>query len=449
MPLHNTLRRPAHVAHALALGGGLLLALICAHAQDVVVTDGTPNPGKTEPLPHGSVTGHVTCDDTHGPARAARVMLFPADPHGANALGGQPLFATTHLDGSFILPHVAPGEYLAIAMAAGYLSPLDGVMLPQGAGSGSQQQEDEVLKQLRAAAPSVNVTDEGAARVDIDIRRGAVLTGRVLYSDGTPASQIAIQVQNVNEPKSGPKAAQMIDVGSFLRMVTVPHNLTTDDLGDFRLAGIAPGTYRLAVPQSFESSSIQDAISAVFNPNPSQSAKLTIYSGNTLHKKDAKTYELRAGDTVSGIEITLPLNGLHTIKGIAAGKNGIVLNSGSLDLTDTVDDSITFHTTIRGEGEFAFYGIPEGSYTLKLTNGFTRESPIPDNVPDEMISSLNQQQMYRPTHAFSDLTQSVLLGADDIDNLALTPTEAKLPDPPTPNPADQPDPSQPPASPDR
>ena len=430
----------------------LMLAPGLAYSQNpgvgVIVADSAAVP-KAEPLPKGSVTGHVICEDTHGPARGARVMLFRVDPNSSSPLeGAQPLFAATRLDGSFFLPHVAPGEYLAVAFAAGYLSAVDGIIFDQGSGADSESQKEQgakMLKQLRAAAPSVTVASEGAARVDIELRRGAVLAGRVLYSDGSPASQIDVQIENVNDPKRASKGGEAIDAGALLRMFTIPRNPTTDDLGGFRLSGIAPGTYRLAVVQSFGSSSLQDGIIAAFSGARTQPGKLTIYSGNTLHKKEAKTYDLRAGDTVSGIEITLPLNGLHTVQGTASGKGGVPLNSGSVDLTDTVDDSISFHAAINQDSEFAFIGVPEGSYTLKLTGGYAFDNPPPENFPVEAVPGNLQQ--FKPTHAFADLTQTIMVGSDDIDNLALTPDETKLPDMPAqaPDPGDPDQPSVPPA----
>jgi hypothetical protein len=44
---------------------------------------------------------------------------------------------------------------------------------------------------------------------------------------------------------------------------------------------------------------------------------------------------------------------------------------------------------------------------------------------------MNPQQ-YKPTHAFAELTQPVLVGNDDIDSWTLMPAETKLPNPPAP-----------------
>src|SRR5438045_1710310 len=85
----------------------LLLALFCCAAS------------AQKPAATGSVTGHVTCADTNTPSRLAIVVLRPvpaaksADP----AAASKPVEARrvqTLLDGSFLIPKVAPGTYLVL-----------------------------------------------------------------------------------------------------------------------------------------------------------------------------------------------------------------------------------------------------------------------------------------------------------------------------------------------
>ena len=121
-------------------------------------------------------------------------------------------------------------------------------------------------------------------------------------------------------------------------------------------------------------------------PEAKPKGKLTIYSGNTLHRKDAKVYELRAGDATDGIEIVLPLNGLHSVRGIAASKDGIPLNAGSLHPCITGDSAINFHTRIDADGTFVFSGIPEDTYQLKASNAFIFFENAPSaEVPPEQL----------------------------------------------------------------
>ena len=167
---------------------------------------------------------------------------------------------------------------------------------------------------------------------------------------------------------------------------------------------------------------------AMLSPETMQPARLTTYSGNTLHRKDAKVYDLKAGDSVDGIEITLPLNGLHSIRGTVAGKDGTPLNYGSLDLIDSSDSTITFHAMLDTDGQFRFSGIPEGTYKLKTTNGRVFENPPNAEFPEEMVQS--QQQQFKPLRAFADTEVPVVVQTTDIEGFSVTLADTKVPDSP-------------------
>src|SRR5882724_7036054 len=94
------------------------------------------------------------------------------------------------------MSHLSPGEYAVIAAVAGYLSPLDEVIVH----SSNDQRAAEAL--LREKAPLVRISGHEAASVEIELQRGAILTGRVVYSDGSPATQLRVLLQNVATAKS-------------------------------------------------------------------------------------------------------------------------------------------------------------------------------------------------------------------------------------------------------
>jgi hypothetical protein len=409
----------------------LLLAPIALRAQEPETSEVKQKSASPKPKApvRGSVTGHVVCGDTRSPARGARVMLLPAaifNRKGQQSEGNlQPLMSVTGLDGSFFVPHVAPGEYFVAVFAAGYLSPLDGIAATSG--EMGADAEKAIGEQLRANAPIANVTGTDSARIDIELQRGAVLSGRVVYADGAPAGQMRVTLQNTDEPKTKTPQGDTLDFGTMLRMMVLQQSPLTDDQGHFRLAGIPPGKYRLAVPQPINSS-LQEEMFASFNTALTRAGGLTIYSGDTVHQKAAKVYELHPGDTIDGIEITLPLNGLRAITGIAAGKDGAPLGSGSLDLTDTSDRTIAFHSTVHAGGEFRFSGIPEGTYELKCSNGRIFENQPPDDIGVDNMQFLDQQ--FKATRAFAESTQAVVVETTDIENLVVTPPDTKLPDPP-------------------
>lgn len=419
----------------------LLLAAIPLRAQEEPSVSVTPPTPETKAPEQGSVSGHVICRDTRSPARGARVMLMPTtifdrDRSRTEGSIGQPVMALTTLDGAFFAAHVPPGEYFVEVLAAGYLSAFDGSFEPS---MGRNRENEKALeKQLRATVPVVTVTPGAAARIDVELQRGAILSGRVVYADGAPATQIRVILQNEKALEAPTGGRDFIDVGAMLRNMVLRQSLTTDDEGHFRLAGISPGRYRIAVPQESVSGNLQDAVFLSFmDPGGApKNAGLTVYSGNTIHRKAAKIYEVRAGDTIDGIEIMLPLAGLHAIKGVATGKDGVPLSTGSIDLTDATDDAISFHTTIHGGGEFRFAGIPEGTYNLKCTGG-----RVFDTLPPEEVSTDNTQYLddtFKPTRAFADTTQSLIVDKTDIEDLVVQLADTTIPakSQPQPTPSD-------------
>ncbi len=436
--------------HALTLAA-LLLASASALAQDSAITvqqdEQTVPPQASEmprvsgnranqaakPAPQGSVAGRVLLADTRTPARGARVMLISVAALGIGdadqrAGSDQQQMAATSLDGSFFIPRVAPGQYLVLAFAAGYLSPLDGMDISEDAGEADLK---AMGKKLMENAPVVQVHGAEIARIDIELQRGAVLSGRVLYSDGAPAAQLPVSAQKSVDAKPGPP--QAIDMATVMAGLLLQQRLGTDDQGRFRIAGIPPGSCRLAVVQTFTSNmDMSDAFESVLNPMaPAEGQPRRLQRQHAASQGRAKVYDLKPGDEVNDIEIVLPIDGLRTVRGIVTGKDGAPLNSGTLDLTDTADSAIAFHATLGPGGRFPLQprGPSRATPQLKAANGGIFDNlNYRMNIPPEALRNMSQQ--FKQSRAFADTTISVLVGTTDVDSLVVTLPDAPLPGPP-------------------
>ena len=158
---------------------------------------------------NGVVTGHVFCGDTGRPARFASVSLMPVqDPAKAKlskaSLGSNPKPAPgtttvstavdTALDGSYTLTHVSPGTYYVIVKKDGYISPLNMF---------SRKQLEEPTNRIRAliddALPRVQVEQDSTARADVQLQRGAAVSGTISYDDGAPANGITVTLRHHDE----------------------------------------------------------------------------------------------------------------------------------------------------------------------------------------------------------------------------------------------------------
>jgi hypothetical protein len=273
----------------------------------------------------------------------------------------------------------------------------------------------------------VRISGHEAASVEIELQRGAILTGRVVYSDGSPATQLRVLLQNVATAKSEGKPDDLDDVGARMEPVFLRQTLRTDDQGHFRISGIPGGRYRLAVIQNLEVAvNLSEAMFVDLNPGITRTDKLAFYSGNTFHQKDAKVYELRPGDTVDGIEVVLPVTGIHSVQGVATSKDGARLNFGVVNLSDTTDSNINLHANIREGGEFRFIGVPEGIYEIRITGGLIVENPPNLEFTEEQISGFQRQ--LKALRAFAETKVAVILQATDIDDLAVMLADTKLPE---------------------
>jgi hypothetical protein len=407
------------------------LVTLAAGAQEGPATPdpaGLPQPNqpvKPPPAPprNARITGTVLCADTHRPARGAIVIIMPVPPADAKKQtgNGSEAMARVASDGTYVAEHMAAGEYSVIAMLPGYLSPMDDLT-----SADMSQNSPEKSRAFLMKYGTVDVRAQETARFDLSLQRGAAMSGRVLYSDGSPASQITIDVQDVNaKPAASKSPEDAINAGTIMRSLFMHQSQGTDDQGRFRISGLRPGTYRVAAVQASTDPMGQfggdDGMGFLmgFSSNPTD---LHIYSGDTLHKKSAKTYELRSGDEVSGIDITVPADAFHHIQGRLSATDGRAISTATLTLTDTTDDSLAFHTDLEHDGTFIFPAVPAGTYSLAATQA--RIGTVPDGFPENMPV---RAEMIKATNAFADGNTAVIVKESDVSDVNLSLTEVPLP----------------------
>ena len=184
-----------------ALAGILVLSSSISWGQAV----GQPTV-RHAPATPGVVTGHVTLEDTGGPARFVSVTLQPVvapttpavtakdKEHSEGAVTVSRVVHTT-LDGSFLIPSVAPGNYYVMADADPYVS---------AAGVLTREQMDhptkEIAQRMAQLLVPVSVASGKTSTAEVRLHRGAVLSGTVRFDDGTP---FAASVQLLRKDDQG------------------------------------------------------------------------------------------------------------------------------------------------------------------------------------------------------------------------------------------------------
>ena len=375
------------------------------------------------------ITGYVVCDDTRAPARFASVVIIPipiSDASGkvtvAPALDSA-LFARlrrhdvakTNLNGEYTLTNISPGSYFVLAELDGYLSPVW-----QFDEDDLKDMTPETFKTATALLPTVQVEAGKTVHADITLERGASISGTVTYEDGSPAIGVAVRLEAAMDDPDGKRP--LLD-GLLHKSMG-----TSDDHGHYRINGWPGGKYILGVTlpgQALFSNPMAAASKEVPTLYLAQGGTITIYSEKTFHRKDAKVYTVTEGDDLSGIDVELPLHGLHSISGqvITQGDQPAVA-WGLVYLRDINDNKFNSHTVIFADGSFQFFDLPTGSY--KLTT-----SDLSDVVP-QLVGYLKEPTPY----SYKNGSTTVEVMDKDLNGVAIVipgnskPTES----PNTPNP---------------
>lgn len=358
----------------------------------------------------GSVAGTVYCSDTHRPARGALVMAVRV---GQDSDDSAPKMARTGIDGRYMLPHVPAGEYLVIAYQPGYLMPTNGAVATALGTGGAAAVSDDPKRR------TVSVGD-GPVRFDIQLDRGATVSGRVMYSDGSPDAQAKVELWSADAQPSGRYEANE-PAHNYAQRMGIDSGISIDDQGRYWIAGVVPGKYRVVVRQTLMGDAEGANGSVDLRWPGASAAALRVYAGDTLHEKDAKVFELKAGEETPGVDITVPLDAFHRLSGTVSAADGRTINMGEVTLKDANDASVWFHTQIDRDGTFVFANVPAGTYTL-----MTRSARIVEPTADP-AGYVWASVPSRTLNSFDDTETTVTMKESDMDGVTVSVNETLAP----------------------
>jgi protocatechuate 3,4-dioxygenase beta subunit len=299
-------------------------------------------------LAQSVITGRVVADESGDPVANARVV--------ANAGSSDRLVTLTGRDGQFSLP-VPPGRHGLVATKA------------------------------RFARGQVTV-DAGAAGVEIRLRRGAAISGRIIDEFGDPVVAAAVFVET-------PKAA-------------VAGSTITDDRGEYRIGGLSAGTFNVAV-RTIGPMEVRSLGRGRFSANPAQ---IKTYYPNATTAAEAHPVDINWGDERAGVDLVLPIGraGFQpfdvgrrgpgpltlqrlqaarpaaqarttpppsgVIRGIVTGAGGLPLPYAVVRLEGSAEPQMVRTLT---DGRFEFRGLPRGPHSVSASKVgyFTRDVRVP------------------------------------------------------------------------
>jgi len=278
-----------------------------------------------------TISGRVTLKGE--PARGVTVMLHPQSRNASNWPR-----ARTDESGRFNFTDLPAGSYSVSTLAPGYVSP------------------DDISFGLRGK--TVNLTDgEKVENVELEIKRGGVIAGRVTDSQGRPVIEEKVNLDKLdanNRPQT------------FFFWGLNDDMYQTDDRGFYRIYGLPEGRYLVSVgyaesPGSINITSRPEFYPRAIYPKPikvgegseATNIDITVSDPKQTHDVYGRTVDAGSGQPVAGVE--LAIGGLTKDGGYTSSYAGDVARSGP-------------------NGEFVLFGVAPGRYALLVQpeeiNGF-------------------------------------------------------------------------------
>jgi Carboxypeptidase regulatory-like domain len=278
-----------------------------------------------------SVQGRVAKDPGGEPVKKALVELIAE-----NQTEGGDYTAVTGPDGGFRVEGVVPGRYRLFVERTGYMEVEKHHARPEG--------------RVLTLTAGQEVTD-----LLVRLQAAAVVDGRVTDEDGDPLPDAQVTVLR-----------QTFAAGhSHWQQAGAER---TNDLGEYRIAGLAAGNYYVSVnpPPDFRNliAGTSNTPAADTKTNPPTAYATTYYPG-TQDLRQASPIQLHAGDEFP-VNFSLAPSPSIVIRGSIASLAGGA--SSAIVMLQSKDFNLTLNgAEIHNDGTFEIHDVAPGAYTVVAT----------------------------------------------------------------------------------
>ncbi len=322
----------------------LVIATLTAAAQQAPVTrPGVGTPPAPSPIASatasptapasgtGRIRGRVVRADTGAPLRGAQVLLSGDIQFARRAIADD--------DGRYEFTEVPAGRYSLQADLVGYLMVSHGQRRPGEPGQQIALADAQALNQIDFALP-----------------RGGVITGRVTDESGEPVTGAQIRIERY---QYGPGGRQLVTFPLGIGQTGFPG---TNDLGEFRVFGLAPGEY--VVSARFQSREVTPGAGGV--RDAAETFQPTYFPG-TERVAEARTVRVGASQEVAAPFALVPgkmvrLSGtVTTSNGSPAAGFNVRLATQTATTSGEADGGF-----VAADGSFAIGNVAPGDYVLRV-----------------------------------------------------------------------------------
>ena len=272
------------------------------------------------------IRGRVVAADTGRPLRRALVRLSSPAVRESRT-------TNTDQNGQYEFADLPAATYTIVASRSGYVQ------------MGYKQTRPGVVP------PPLSVSErELKERVDIALPPGGVITGQVVDEYGEPVSDVMVSAQRTQF------------INGARRPMPVGAPSSSNDIGEFRIYGLAPGEYYvLAAPRGqlspFDTVADRTGYSLTFYPSSGDLAS-------------AQRVRIRGGDVVSNIVIALTQTRLARVSGTVVDATGKPATGGTIVVTPRAGIGPPSATGfIRLDGSFTIGSLAPADYILRAISG--------------------------------------------------------------------------------
>jgi hypothetical protein len=277
------------------------------------------------------VTGQVLEAGSGEPVRKVQVTLQPVNPQPvARAAAG--LMTLTNAEGKFRLHSVKAGKYVLQFTKQGWVS--------------DERAPRTWPVEVREGTP--------VPPTNLKLRRAGAIAGRVLDRDGDPMPGVSLMLQAVRRSPS--PSERKIPMGWA----------NTDDRGEYRIANIAPGRYRVLANPVPDWNPVRLHLQRQEDAGAEEIPSPTYYPG-VVDLEGAGILQVSSGQEVHGIEIRLATAPAFRISGRLSGVPSASVQPPVVFLRSVGDMYSQVGrppTPVSDKGEFELLGVRAGKYVL-------------------------------------------------------------------------------------
>ncbi len=314
---------------------------------------------QAEPTGTAKIRGQVLAADTGAPLRRAQVRAVAGELRVSRLM-------STDAQGRYELKDLPAGRYNITASKAGFVTLSYGQRRP-----------------LESGRPLEVGDGQSVDRVEFRLPRGSAITGRVLDEFGEPVANARVQAMRYQFFQG---QRRMVPAG-----FGGGGGDSTDDRGEYRLFGLAPGDYYV--------SAVLRAGMGFGGPESDDSvAYAPTYFPGTTNTAEAQRVTVGVGQEQANITFALSPTRTVKISGSALDAEGKPLNGGFVMLVSTVNGPgmrmmmMGGGARVRNDGSFLLAGVAPGEYLLQARTGGPDDAQfasLPITVGSEDLVGVN------------------------------------------------------------